>query len=134
MEDSSYLSKNIDLIFNKLENFLRNETILGKPVQIGETTLVPIISLMFGCGTGQGEDKSGNNGSGSGIGVGARIIPNALIVIKKDEVTMLPIKSKNNLEGLMDMVPDVLSKLNFRKDKPSDKEDIPSQKAKGDMP
>jgi len=63
-------------------------------------------------------------GDGSGGGGGARISPNAILVIKKDEVTMLPVKGKNNLDNLINMVPDIVSKINLKKDKETcDKEE-----------
>lgn len=95
MENSSVVKENLDTLFSKLEKFLRTETVVGQPIVIGETTLVPIINVMFGCGTGGGEggDK-GTTGKGSGLGVGARISPNAIVVIKNDEVTLLPMKGK----------------------------------------
>ena len=55
--------------------------------------------------------------NGAGGGGGARISPNAILVIKKDEVTMLPIKGKNNLDNLINIVPDIVSKINIKKDK-----------------
>lgn len=119
MEKFSTVAENIDTLFGKLENFLKTETVIGEPIVVGETTLVPIISVMFGCGTGSGTggDGKGADGTGSGLGMGARISPNAILVIKKDEVTMLPVKGKNNLDNLVAMVPEILSKLNLKKEK-----------------
>lgn len=59
--------------------------------------------------------KNGMYGTGSGGGVGARITPNAMIVIKKDEVTMLPVKGKSNLDNLLNMVPEIVSKIHIKK-------------------
>ena len=74
---------------------------------------------MFGCGTGggTGSDNKGMTGNGSGGGGGARISPNAILVMEKDEVIMLPVKGKNNLDNLINMVPDIVSKINLKKDK-----------------
>lgn len=117
--ESNVVKENLDSLFGNLEKFLKTETVVGEPIVVGEVTLVPIISVMFGCGTGggTGKDNNGTNGTGSGGGLGARISPNAILVIKRDEVTMLPIKEKNNLENLLNMVPDIVSKLNVKKDK-----------------
>lgn len=117
--ESNAVKENLDSLFGNLEKFLKTETVVGEPIVVGEVTLVPIISVMFGCGTGvgTGHDNKGINGTGSGGGGGARISPNAIIVIKKDEVTMLPIKEKNNLDNLLNMVPDIVSKLNVKKDR-----------------
>lgn len=117
--ESNTVKENLDSLFGSLEKFLKTETVVGEPIVVGEVTLVPIISVMFGCGTGSGtgNDNKGVNGTGSGGGGGARILPNAILVIKKDEVTMLPIKENNNLDNLLNMIPDIISKLNVKKDK-----------------
>ncbi|WML37366.1 spore germination protein GerW family protein [Clostridium sp. OS1-26] len=117
MQAGSSIPENLEVLFTKLEKFLKTETVVGEPIVIGETTLVPIISVMFGCGTGSGggTDEKGTNGTGSGLGLGARVVPNAILVIKKDEVTMLPVKGKNNLGNLVEMVPEIISKIDLSK-------------------
>ncbi|MGE5627953.1 MAG: GerW family sporulation protein [Solirubrobacterales bacterium] len=112
------VKENLDTLFSNLEKFLKTETVIGEPIVVGETTLVPIISVTFGCGTGggTGKDNKGMDGTGSGLGAGARVSPNAILVIKKDEVTMLPVKSKNNLDALINMVPEIMSKVKAKKD------------------
>ena len=117
--ESNTMKESFDSLFTNLEKFIKTETVVGEPIVVGEVTLVPIISVMFGCGTGggTGSDNKGMTGNGSGGGGGARISPNAILVIKKDEVTMLPVKGKNNLDNLINMVPDIVSKINIKKDK-----------------
>ena len=117
MENNSSVSQNIDVLFTKLESFLKTETVIGDPITVGETTIVPIISVTFGCGTGAGRggDKEGSDGSGSGLGVGARVTPNAVVVIRKDDVKILPISGKNNISNFLEIVPDIVSKINFKK-------------------
>lgn len=113
------IKESLDSVFTNLEKFIKTETVIGEPIVVGEVTLVPIISVMFGCGAGGGTggDNKGMTGDGSGGGGGARISPNAILVIKKDEVTMLPVKGKNNLDNLINMVPDIVSKINLKRDK-----------------
>lgn len=116
--ENNIIKENLDLIFGNLEKFLKTETVVGEPIVIGEVTLVPIISIIFGGGTGggSGHDNKGMNGAGSGGGAGARILPIAILVIKKDDVTMLQIKEESNLDSLINMIPDIISKINENKD------------------
>lgn len=116
--ENNTMKESFDSLFGNLEKFIKTETVVGQPIVVGEVTLVPIISVMFGCGTGggTGSDNKGMTGNGAGGGGGARISPNAILVIKKDEVTMLPVKGKNNLDNLINMVPDIVSKINFKKE------------------
>ncbi|AZV58103.1 spore germination protein GerW family protein [Clostridium sp. AWRP] len=114
------IKENTEVLFSKLENFFKTETVVGKPIQVGDITLVPFITVTFGCGTGGGEGtdpKSNQEGGGSGIGAGAKITPNAVLVIKGDTIQMLPIGDKNNLSKLMELVPNIVSKLKKKNEK-----------------
>ncbi|WP_315068275.1 spore germination protein GerW family protein [uncultured Clostridium sp.] len=117
--EKNTIKENMDSIFEKLEKFLKTETVVGEPKVIGEVTLVPIISVSFGGGTGGGSGLHNNGVNGEGFcgGVGARISPITMVVIKKDEVSMLPIREEGNLDNLLNMVPDIISKINEMKDK-----------------
>lgn len=88
--------ESIDSIFSNFERFIKTETVVGQPIVVGEVTLVPIISVFFGCGAGggKGSDNKSIDSDGAGGGGGARITPDAIVVIKKGEVSMLPIKVK----------------------------------------
>lgn len=115
-------NENVSVLFEKLEKFLTSKTVVGEPIQIGETTLVPIVSLSFGVGSGGGDgsDDKGSKGFGSGGGVGAKATPTAVIVIKGDKVELLPLKSQGGLEKLLDMVPEIVSKIEVKKDEKSE--------------
>ena len=118
MANNYNFSENINSIYEKLEKFLKTETVVGEPIQIGDTTLVPFINVSFGLGTGGGigNDNRGNNGDGSGGGVGARISPTAVLVIKGDKVEMLPVKKLGGLDKLLEMVPGILDKVKEKKE------------------
>jgi uncharacterized spore protein YtfJ len=111
------IAQNAEALFTNLEKFLKTETVVGEPIQVGETTIIPLITVSFGCGTGggNGTDPKGMGGSGGGLGAGARISPNAILVIKNGEVTLLPVKDKGGLGNLLEMVPEIVSKLDISK-------------------
>ena len=104
-------------MFEKLEKFLCTETVVGEPFQVGSITMVPIISVSFGAGGGEGsgKDSKGNDGSGGGGGVGCKISPNAMLVIKNEELSVVPLAGKGSLEKIVEMVPEILSKVDSSK-------------------
>ncbi len=107
------LKQNMDAIFSHLENLFKAKTVIGDPIIIGSVTLVPVVNISFGIGTGGGEGKDAKNQGGGavGAGTGARLTPAAIIVIKGDEVSMLPIAGRGSIENIVEMVPEVVSKL-----------------------
>lgn len=110
---------NIDSMFEKFENFLKEKTVIGEPIQMGNVTLIPAMTVSFGMGNGGGDgtDQKGSGGTGSGGGFGARVSPTAMIVVKGDEVEILPIAKGHAFEKLMDMVPNLMEKMDIKSKK-----------------
>ncbi|AND83991.1 sporulation protein [Clostridium tyrobutyricum] len=110
---------NAEVLFSKLENFFKTETVVGDPIRIDDITLVPFITVTFGCGTGGGEgNNSGkkDEGAGSGLGAGAKIVPNAVLVIKDEMVQMIPINNnRGNIDKLIELVPGIIEKFDKKR-------------------
>ncbi len=100
-------------LFERLEKFIRTETIVGEPIQVGSITLVPIMSVSFGIGGGEGsgKDSKGNDGSGGGGGVGCKMTPNAMAVVKNDHLSIYPLTDRGSLEKIIEMVPELITKI-----------------------
>lgn len=105
--------ENLETIFSRLENMFKAKTVIGNPIKIGEVTLVPIVNVTFGIGAcgEESKDSKEQGGGGLGAGSGARLTPSAIIVIKGDQVSMLPIASKGSIENIIEKVPEVVEKL-----------------------
>ncbi len=110
-------SEVFNTLFEKLEKFIRTETVVGEPFQVGSITMVPIITVSFGVGGGEGtgKDNKGNDGSGGGGGTGCKIAPNAILVIKNDELSVIPLTSRGSLEKIVEMVPEIIAKVEGQK-------------------
>ena len=48
MEDRTPINESLETLFNHLGKFLKTETVVGEPIIVGETTLIPIITVSFG--------------------------------------------------------------------------------------
>lgn len=77
----------------------------------------------MGLGWGGVGDNKGIKGQGGGLGTGARISPDAVLVIKNDDVQMLPVKKGANLSKLIEMVPEIVSKIKIDKEN-KEKEEV----------
>ncbi|HBC98068.1 MAG TPA: sporulation protein [Clostridium sp.] len=123
MSDNFNVNESISNIFARLEEFIKTKTVVGEPMQIGEITIVPFIDITFGVGTGggSGTDQPGNQGTGGGAGSGGKVSPTAVLVIKDGEVELLSINKSKNLEKLLEIVPDIVTKLKDTKTEDNDK-------------
>lgn len=124
MEGKTPVNESLETLFNNLEKFFKTETVVGEPIVVGETTLIPIITVTFGAGGGggKGNDGKGNDGNATGIGVGAKITPDAVLVIKNGEVTMMPVKNRCSLDKLVGMVPELIKKIKPKKEEKDEEE------------
>lgn len=124
MEQSTNLNQNIDSLFSNLETFTQNEGLIGKPVTQGDKTFLPVVSLTLGYGSGnsaskpQGSSSAGqgissmigaSNMAGGALGLGAKLCTDAVIVIDKGNVSMMPLNATANAGQLMDKIPQILS-------------------------
>ena len=114
MED---VEKLIKTTLGEIEKVLDSKTVVGEPITIEGTTLIPLMSVGFGFaaggGSGKGETKEATEGGGSGSGGGAGVRPIAVIVIDKDGVRIEPIKGgmATAIEKLSETIPDIVAKL-----------------------
>ncbi|MDE2998689.1 MAG: spore germination protein GerW family protein [Gemmatimonadota bacterium] len=106
----------IRTVMTEFRQIVKAETVVGEPIEIGGTVVVPVSRISFGFGAGGGGDKS--DGSGSGTGGGASVEPLAFVVIQDGKAQILPIREKEgSIKGLLDLAPDLLSKVKAMKEK-----------------
>ncbi len=93
----------LSLLTAHFGEFVNTKSVIGEPMTFGELTLIPIATVACGIGGGGGEgnvaerDKSDVGGTGEGVGGGFKISPVAVISIKGDEVSILPITKKGSM-------------------------------------
>lgn len=104
---ASEVGNNLEILIDKLENFVSSKTVVGDSVKVGEVTLIPLVDVSVGVGAG-GSDK----GAGGG-GLGAKIMPSAVIAVTDGTVQLINIKNQDAVSKLIDMAPGIAAKLNF---------------------
>ncbi len=102
----------LETMYNKLDKFLKTETVIGEPMELGEIKLIPIVTASFGLGGGLGEEnKDSGKSEGGGGGLGCRISPDAILVIKGDKVELIKLQGKRSLDKLFEMMPELIEKV-----------------------
>ena len=96
-------------------------TIVGEPIVTPDgATIVPISRVSFGFGAG-GSEFSANPSDkrnidtmfGGGSGGGATVKPVAFLVVKNENIRILPITNTlSTIDRVVDMVPEALDKFN----------------------
>ncbi len=97
-----------ETLLEKLKNIAQTETVIGEPIHSGESTVIPVSRVSVGMGMGGHSGKSDLASSGGGL----RIDPVAFLVLKGDDVKVLPVeKGQSALSKIADLTPDVIAFL-----------------------
>ncbi len=106
------LNGNLDALFGKMENYVSTKTVVGEPMKVEDTILLPLIDVFFGVGAGSTESKEEKEGRDAAAGgIGAKITPSAVIAINNGNVQLINVKSQDSINKIIDMVPGVISKV-----------------------
>lgn len=118
MQLNNNFSDNMNTVFTKVEDYVKHESMMGTPLTVENKTLVPIVSVSLGYGSGNNSPKNKNNSTSSscpaeGVGLGAKIATDAVVVIDKDCVSMLPVSQRTNvnINDMITKLPNVISSL-----------------------
>ena len=107
----------------KVHEMVDTNSIVGQPITTPDgVTLIPISKVSFGFGSGGGDyGKAAKEGFGGGSAAGVRIDPVAFLVIKDGTTRVLPVAVPpvSSVERIVDMVPDVLDRVEKFFDKKS---------------
>ncbi|MBO5019723.1 MAG: sporulation protein YtfJ [Clostridia bacterium] len=103
----------LDTTMEKLRGMVDAEVITGKPIEVGNITLIPVSRVSFGLATGGSDfpSKTGAELFGGGGGAGVTVVPVAFIVISGDNVKMMPIYNElTTVEKAISMTPEIIEK------------------------
>lgn len=110
----------MDTTMEKIRAMVDSDTIIGDPIVLDGTTIIPVSKVAFGLATG-GSDfagKGNNTMFGGGGGAGVSITPVAFIVVKGQDVKMLQIyKDESAANKAIGILPELFDKIStmFRK-------------------
>ncbi|OQX60129.1 sporulation protein [candidate division KSB1 bacterium] len=107
----------------ELREMIKTETVVGEPIEAGDSVVIPVSKVSVGFGGGGGGSKADEKtagGEGSGIGGGASIEPVAFIVITEGKAQLLTLAPKREfgLGKVIDLIPEILNKVKDLKSKP----------------
>jgi uncharacterized spore protein YtfJ len=126
--DRGEIESLVKTTLGEIEKVLGTKTVVGDPISVGETTIIPLLSIGFGfggVGGGTGESKRGPEGLGGGGAAGAGIKPIAIIVIDKNGARIESIKGgmASALEKIGESVPEAVTRLVERRRDKKEKEE-----------
>ena len=100
------------VILEKLRGIAQTDTVIGKPIVVDNTTLIPVSKVSVGFGLGANTGKSELSGTAGGLNVE----PIAFIVISDGNAKLLSLTRDKDVFGkAVDLVPEVIAMLKKEK-------------------
>ena len=113
MEKNNHFLDNAEAVFKGMNTFLTTKTVVGEPIIVGDTTIVPLVDVSCGMAAGTFDNTSKSNGGG---GMSAKISPTAMLIIQEGRTKVVNIKNQDAITRLLDMVPDLVNKISNKSD------------------
>ena len=112
----------------KIHQMVDTNTIVGEPITTPDgVTLIPISKVSLGFGSGGGDyGKTQPKDFGGGSAAGVKIEPVAFLVIREGVTRVLPVAMPpmTTLDRVVEMVPDIMDKVEKYFDKKQEKEPV----------
>ncbi len=108
MADNTKFDSTVASLFKGMDGFLTSKTIVGEPVTINDTIILPLMDVSFGVAAGAGSKQDKNSAAG---GLGGRMTPSAVLVIHDGVTRLVNIKNQDSVSKLIDLIPEAVDKI-----------------------
>ncbi len=98
----------VESLFKGMENFVSTKTVVGDPVTVGDTIILPLVDVTFGVAASAKSEEKKDNGGG---GMGGKISPTAVLVIQNGSTRLVNVRRQDTMTKILDMVPDLVDRF-----------------------
>ena len=119
---------------SKIREMVDVNTVIGDPIVTGDgVTIIPVTKVSIGYGGGGSDFATKNypanrdNAFGGGAGAGVSITPVAFLIVRGENVRMLPVAepASTSVDRLIEQLPDLIDKAqSFFESRKAEKEDF----------
>ena len=102
----------IESMMDNAQAVLSTKTVVGEPIQVDDTIIIPLSDVTIGCAAGS--NNASDKDSGMGV-FSAKISPTAVLVIRDKVTKVVSIKDQDTVNKLLEMIPDVIDRFALRK-------------------
>ena len=108
MAEQEKFNSTVESLLKGMDSFLSAKTVIGEPVTVNYTIILPLVDVSFGVGAGSFAGNSKNNAGG---GMSGKMSPSAVIFILNGNAKLVNIKNQDAVTKVLDMVPDILDRF-----------------------
>ena len=103
----------VSSLFKGMDGLLSAKTVVGEPVTVNDTIILPLVDVSFGVAAGAGSNDNKNKAAG---GMGGKMSPSAVLVIHDGITRLVNVKNQDSVSKIIDMIPDIIDKIKSFKD------------------
>ena len=104
-------------LFKGMDGFLSAKTVVGEPITVNDTIILPLVDVSFGIAAGAGNSENKNKAGG---GMGGKMSPSAVLVIHDGITRLVNVKNQDTVTKLIDMVPEIIEKFKKKNEEHED--------------
>ena len=110
-------------MFKGMDGFISSKSVVGEPVYVGDTIIIPLVDVNFGMAAGAFNKQDGNKAAG---GIGAKMSPSTVLVVSGGNTRLVNLKNQDAVTKIIDMAPEVVDKIVglFKKDKTEEEKNV----------
>ena len=112
MSDNTKFESTVASLFKGMDGFLSAKTVVGEPITVNDTIILPLVDVSFSIAAGAGSNDKKNKAAG---GMGGKMSPSAVLVIHDGITRLVNVKNQDTITKLVDMVPDIINKFTSKK-------------------
>ncbi len=109
------ISNVMDSLIRNMEHLVGSKTVIGEPVKVGDTTIIPLVDVSFGVAAGAGIKKNGNSKDSGLGGMNAKLSPSAILVLQDGHARLISVKETSSISKIADLIPELIDKFKARK-------------------
>ena len=124
-------------ILSEMKELLASDSFIGKPVQMGDSIMMPLLKITVGFGGGEGlapksaKGDAATKSSGGGGGGGITITPIAVMTITNGKAECFAVPQQQSSVGsLLEKIPDFLSSFTHHEKSDADEAEPAEPKKK----
>lgn len=131
MAADNQFKETVDALFKGMNGVVSSKTVVGDPIHIGNTIILPLVDVSFAIGAGAFHADKKDRGAG---GLGGKMIPSAVLVIQNGTTKLVNIKNQDTMTKILDMVPDVIDRFKSPFEDKMTEEDVADLLNEADTP
>ncbi|WP_455009411.1 GerW family sporulation protein [Oribacterium sinus] len=101
----------LNALFQGLDGFVQSKTVVGEPIVVGNTTLIPLMEVSCGMASGAFMKENQKKGDGGAGAMSSKITPAAMLIIQDGRTKLIRVKNEDAFSKIIDMIPDAIDKI-----------------------